>query len=31
MMFKRNQKMSFWMQVYNLGVDDKTHKAIGHG
>jgi len=25
--FKRNQKMSFWMQVYNLGIDDKTHKA----
>jgi len=26
MIFKRNQKMSFWMQVYNLGMDDKTHK-----
>src|ERR1700722_18491644 len=26
MTFKRNQKMSFWMQVYNLGIDDKTHK-----
>lgn len=26
MMFKRNQKMNFWMQVYNLGIDDKTHK-----
>src|SRR6202521_105393 len=26
MMFKRNQKLNFWMQVYNLGVDDKTHK-----
>jgi GWxTD domain-containing protein len=25
--FKRNQKMNFWMQVYNLGVDDKTHKS----
>jgi 5-hydroxyisourate hydrolase-like protein (transthyretin family) len=24
--FKRNQKMNFWMQVYNLTVDDKTHK-----
>jgi GWxTD domain-containing protein len=24
--FKRNQKVNFWMQVYNLGVDDKTHK-----
>jgi len=24
--FKRSQKMNFWMQVYNLGVDDKTHK-----
>jgi GWxTD domain-containing protein len=26
MTFKRNQKLNFWMQVYNLGVDDKTHK-----
>jgi GWxTD domain-containing protein len=25
--FKRNQKMNFWMQVYNLGIDEKTHKA----
>jgi GWxTD domain-containing protein len=25
--FKRSQKLSFWMQVYNLGVDDKTHKS----
>jgi GWxTD domain-containing protein len=24
--FKRNQKVYFWMQVYNLGVDGKTHK-----
>src|SRR5262249_37757328 len=24
--FKRNQKLNFWMQVYNLSVDDKTHK-----
>jgi GWxTD domain-containing protein len=24
--FKRNQKLNFWMQVYNLGIDDKTHK-----
>ena len=26
--FKKNrdQKVNFWMQVYNLGVDDKTHK-----
>src|SRR5580700_9125417 len=24
--FKRNQKINFWMQVYNLSVDDKTHK-----
>jgi GWxTD domain-containing protein len=24
--FKRNQKLNFWMQVYNLGLDDKTHK-----
>lgn len=26
MVFKRGQKLNFWMQVYNLGVDDKTHK-----
>jgi GWxTD domain-containing protein len=26
-LFKRNQKVNFWMQVYNLSVDDKTHKA----
>ncbi len=25
-MFKRNQKLNFWMQVYNLSVDEKTHK-----
>ena len=25
--FKRNQKVNFWMQVYNLTVDEKTHKA----
>src|SRR5450631_2175783 len=25
-LFKRNQKMNFWMQVYNLSVNDKTHK-----
>jgi GWxTD domain-containing protein len=24
--FKRNQKLNFWMQVYNLSVDDKTHR-----
>jgi GWxTD domain-containing protein len=24
--FKRNQKMNFWLQVYNLGIDEKTHK-----
>ncbi|PYV99606.1 MAG: GWxTD domain-containing protein [Acidobacteria bacterium] len=24
--FKRNQKLNFWMQVYNLGTDQKTHK-----
>jgi GWxTD domain-containing protein len=24
--FKRNQKLNFWMQVYNLGTDEKTHK-----
>jgi len=24
--FKRTQKVYFWMQIYNLGVDDKTHK-----
>jgi GWxTD domain-containing protein len=26
MVFKRGQKLNFWMQVYNLGMDDKTHK-----
>ena len=25
-MFKRGQKVNFWMQVYNLTVDEKTHK-----
>ena len=25
-MFKRNQKLNFWMQVYNLSVDEMTHK-----
>ena len=25
--FKRGQKLNFWMQVYNLTVDEKTHKA----
>src|SRR6202023_3461305 len=29
--FKRNQKVYFWMQVYNLGVDEKTHKASATG
>jgi GWxTD domain-containing protein len=24
--FKRGQKVNFWMQVYNLTVDEKTHK-----
>jgi GWxTD domain-containing protein len=24
--FKRSQKLNFWMQVYNLQVDEKTHK-----
>ncbi|HEX8992242.1 MAG TPA: GWxTD domain-containing protein [Anaerolineales bacterium] len=24
--FKRNQKIGFWMQVYNLGVDKKTNR-----
>jgi len=24
--FKRDQKLNFWMQVYNLSMDDKTHK-----
>ena len=24
--FKRSQKVNFWMQVYNLAVDEKTHK-----
>jgi len=25
-LFKRDQKLNFWMQVYNLSVDEKTHK-----
>jgi GWxTD domain-containing protein len=25
-LFKRGQKMNFWMQVYNLSIDEKTHK-----
>jgi len=25
-MFKRGQRVNFWMQVYNLSVDEKTHK-----
>ncbi|HEY1263470.1 MAG TPA: GWxTD domain-containing protein [Terriglobales bacterium] len=25
--FKRDQKVNFWMQVYNLEVDNTTHKA----
>jgi len=27
-LFKKghDQKLNFWMQVYNLGIDDKTHK-----
>ncbi len=24
--FKRDQAVNFWMQVYNLGIDEKTHK-----
>ncbi len=24
--FKRDQKLNFWMQVYNLSVDEKTHR-----
>jgi GWxTD domain-containing protein len=24
--FKRNQKLNFWMQVYNLSLDEKTHR-----
>jgi GWxTD domain-containing protein len=23
----KDQKLNFWMQVYNLGVDEKTHKS----
>ena len=22
--FKRNQQLNFWMQVYNLGIDEAT-------
>jgi GWxTD domain-containing protein len=25
--FKRSQRLNFWMQVYNLGIDDKTKKS----
>ncbi len=25
--FRQNQKANFWMQVYNLGVDQQTHKS----
>ncbi|MCU1285402.1 MAG: hypothetical protein JWO13_1752 [Acidobacteriales bacterium] len=25
--FKRSEKVNFWMQVYNLGVDQKTQKS----
>src|SRR5450432_58479 len=25
-LFKRGEKVNFWMQVYNLSVDQKTHK-----
>jgi hypothetical protein len=24
--FHRNQNLNFWMQVYNLGIDDKSKK-----
>ena len=24
--FKRSQRVNFWMQVYNLGIDQQTHK-----
>src|SRR5690348_4083349 len=24
--FKKDQKLNFWMQVYNLGIDQQTHK-----
>jgi GWxTD domain-containing protein len=24
--FKRDQKVNFWMQVYNLGIDQQTHR-----
>ncbi len=26
MSFKRGQKVNYWMQVYNLSLDEKTHK-----
>jgi len=25
--FKNDQRLNFWMQVYNLGIDDKTKKS----
>jgi len=27
-MFKRDQRVNFWMQVYNLGIDKKTNKPL---
>ena len=29
--FKREQKMNFWMQVYNLGIDEKSKKLARSG
>ena len=26
-MFKRDQRVNFWMQIYNLGIDQQTHKS----
>jgi hypothetical protein len=28
--FKRDQKIAFWMQIYNLGIDENTQWSIGH-
>lgn len=28
--FKRNQKISFWMEIYNLQTDEKTHRSLAN-
>ena len=29
--FKRSQQLNFWMQVYNLGIDETTKSNEAHG